>query len=174
VSSRLIPAAENWHPLDGVPAPEYIPPYWDGPHVGRRLIEAFRTLDRTPMRGMSAFGSTWPAYRQEFREYYAALVGDERAEHATIAAERNRVRVMPSAIEITRMELVIGWPARYLGDQPQLAIIVGTVARLRALDWPMENIARKLRYGPSTARRHNRHGLDIIARGLRLEPVIVF
>ena len=175
MSTVLIPASENWHPLDGVPAPEYIPPNWDGPHVGRRLIEGFKTLDRTPMRMLSSsFGSAWPAYRRDFSEYFAALVGDERAEHAPAAAERNRVRLMPSAVEITRMEAVIGWPGRYLRGRPQLAIIVGTVARLRALDWPMENIARKLRHSPAYARRCNRAGLDLIAAGLCREPVLVF
>src|SRR6516225_2244337 len=34
----------GWHPLDGVPAPEYIPPAWDGVHAGKRLAEALRTL----------------------------------------------------------------------------------------------------------------------------------
>jgi hypothetical protein len=27
---------DTWRPLDGVPAPEYVPPTWDGPHVGKR------------------------------------------------------------------------------------------------------------------------------------------
>jgi hypothetical protein len=174
MTSILIPAAE-WHPLDGVPAPEYIPPNWDGPHVGRRLIEGFRTLARTPMSGApSSIGSAWPAYQREFSEFYAALVGDERAEHATVAAERNRVRLMPSAVEITRMELAIGWPARYLRDRPQLSMLVQTVARLRALDWPLENIARKMKHGPAHVRRCNRAGLDIIAVGLRRDAAPVF
>ena len=33
----------QWHPLDQTPAPEH-PPYWNGPHVGKRLAEALRTL----------------------------------------------------------------------------------------------------------------------------------
>jgi hypothetical protein len=37
----LLPAERirEWSPLDGVPPPE-----WDGPHVGRRLVEGVRTL----------------------------------------------------------------------------------------------------------------------------------
>jgi hypothetical protein len=46
-SSRLIPS-ESWHPLDGVPPPEYVPPAWDGPHVGLRLCDAFKTLAAMP------------------------------------------------------------------------------------------------------------------------------
>jgi hypothetical protein len=47
----------EWHPLDHTPAPEYIPPKWDGPHVGKRLAEALRTviaISRTP-RASSVF-----------------------------------------------------------------------------------------------------------------------
>ena len=172
-TTALIPAVENWHPLDGVPAPEYIPKNWDGPHVGRRLIEGFRTLARTPMRQAAGFRPTsWPLYRQEVSEYFAALVDAENPIAA--AAERNRARLAPSAVEITRMELVIGWPARYLGDQPELAIIVQVVARYRALDWPLEDIARKLRRAPPLVRRCNRLGLDTIASGLVREAIAIF
>jgi hypothetical protein len=41
---RDIELLREWHPLDHTPAPEYIPPYWDCPHVGKRLAEALRTL----------------------------------------------------------------------------------------------------------------------------------
>ena len=30
----------EWHPLDNTAAPEYVPPQWDGPHVGKRFAEA--------------------------------------------------------------------------------------------------------------------------------------
>ncbi len=39
-----------WHPLDGGPAPEYVPERWNGPHVGKRLVEGLRTLMLMPMR----------------------------------------------------------------------------------------------------------------------------
>jgi hypothetical protein len=39
------------HPLDHTPAPDYIPPQWDGPHVGKRLAEALRTLRYMPLNG---------------------------------------------------------------------------------------------------------------------------
>jgi hypothetical protein len=168
----LIPA-DAWHPLDGVPAPEYIPAQWDGPHVGRRLIEGFRTLARVPVEpgpGMPA--TAWPIYRQEFSDYYAALIGEERAEHATVAAERNRVRLPANAEEIARMETVIGWASRYL--DARRARLVQFVAWRRACEWDMERIARKLRRHPAYVRRVNRLGLDLVAAGLRRDATTVF
>ena len=53
---------DGWHPLSGVPAPEYIPPFWIGPHVGKRLAEALRTLRHMPVNGYPAgFTNSWPA-----------------------------------------------------------------------------------------------------------------
>jgi hypothetical protein len=165
---------DGWHPLSGLPAPEYVPAQWNGPHVGRRLIEGFRTLARVPVeRGPGPPATAWPLYVLEFREYYAALVGDDRAEYATVAAERNRVRLPASAEDIARMEAVISWPARYLADC-RIARVVLFVAARRARDWPMERIAQKLRRSAGYVRRCNRAGLDEIAAGLRRDAVVVF
>jgi hypothetical protein len=171
MNSRLIPASENWHPLDGVPAPEYIPPHWIGPHVGRRLIEASRTLSRLPAKpGPGNPRTAWPLYRQDVGEYFAALVDAENpAQHA---AERNRAHLLPTAEDIMRMEIAISWPGRYLGAE--LSRVVQHVARYRALDWASDEIARKLCRSPSHLRRCNRMGLDKIASALHRDSVPVF
>jgi hypothetical protein len=39
----------DWHPLDHRPAPDYVPACWDGPHVGKRLVDGLRTLAIMPM-----------------------------------------------------------------------------------------------------------------------------
>ena len=36
---------DGWHPLDSVPAPDYVPPSRDGPHVGKRLVDGLRNVD---------------------------------------------------------------------------------------------------------------------------------
>ena len=55
---------DTWHPLDGVTAPEYVPPTWDGVHAGKRLVDALRTLMLMPrVRGQQAFGNGWPEIR---------------------------------------------------------------------------------------------------------------
>jgi hypothetical protein len=58
----LIPAGgDTWHPLDGVPAPEWIPPFWIGSHVGLRLVQAFKTLGKMPMSfGPKCQSGYWP------------------------------------------------------------------------------------------------------------------
>ena len=67
-ASVLIPADERWNPLEHVTAPEYVPPTWDGVHVGVRLVEAFKTLSKMPTPFFPSLGSmpflwgptTWP------------------------------------------------------------------------------------------------------------------
>jgi hypothetical protein len=115
--------------------------------------------------------TAWPGYRQEVSEYFAALVGDAAPE---VATDRNRARIAPSAADIMRMEAAIAWPARYLADRVALAIIVQEVPHRPAMEWALEDIARKLRRSPSHLRRCNRIALDGIAHGLRVGNVVVF
>ena len=51
---------EEFSCLDG-PLPEYVPPNWNGAHVGFRLVEAFKTLARLPVANGPRFKSGyWP------------------------------------------------------------------------------------------------------------------
>src|SRR5262249_41565870 len=78
--SRLIRVdqiVEEWHPLAGTPAPESVPTRWDGPQVGKRLTEAFRTLSRLPMKGHPRpFGTCWPEYMRDWSDELAILTGE--------------------------------------------------------------------------------------------------
>jgi len=121
----------EWHPLDHTPAPEYIPRYWDGPHVGKRLAEALRTLRHMPINGCPAgFTNSWPAILLEYSDRTA--YEDDPVCKAERAAESNWTKSRPSSTEIARMETVIVWPARYLGHVPQLLRTVQAVAVARA------------------------------------------
>lgn len=175
---ELIPAETvEWHPLSGVPAPDYVPEVWDGPHCGKRLIEAFSTLAKLPLSwGPVAFGTAWPSYLHEWVDVLyqqgADLDAKERAREA-----RNRVRLRPSAQEITRMEEAISWPGRYLAQLDQGQVLTRTVqqvARWRSVERETEWIAHKLRVSPTTLRRRNRAGLDAISLGLRRDRLPVF
>jgi hypothetical protein len=78
----------EWHPLDHTPAPEYIPRYWDGPHVGKRLAEALRTLRHMPINGYPAgFTNSWPAILHEYSDRTAHE--DDPVWKAERAAESN-------------------------------------------------------------------------------------
>lgn len=165
---------KDWHPLDGVPAPDYVPTHWDGVHVGKRLIEAMRTLMRLSMaHGSSGFGSAWPMYRYEWTDQLAQATADE-VQQQQEAHARNWSKIVPSSEEIGHMEEAVGWPATYLRNVPQLLRVVQAVAHARARYREMPWVARRLRLPQRLARRWNREGLDLIAQGLRIDDVPVF
>jgi len=170
----LIPGSD-WHPLDGVPAPEYIPETWSGPHVGVRMVEGFKTLMNLPSAGARSTASGyWPETWATWEDLLAQTTADVATQEMD-AAEKNRVRVRPTAQDVSRMEAVIVWPARYLALRwLSLARTVQSVALLRAREFDLEMIARKLRRGSKELRFANRDGLDLIARGLRQDGALVF
>jgi hypothetical protein len=160
--------------LDGGPAPEYVPPSWDGPHVGERLVYGLRTPMPMPMpRGPRATGSHWPAYAHDWADLLAQQEADAEQKQRD-QREANRTRVRPSSIEIAHMEQSIRWPLTYLREIPQLARTVQAVAAGRARDRDMEHAARRLRLPGRLVRRWDAEGLDLIARGLRSDRVRIF
>jgi hypothetical protein len=88
------------------------------------------------------------------------------------ARSRNWARVQPSA-QISRMEMAISWPGRYITD-PETARIVQRVALARSRDLDMSHVARKMRVGAEHVRVGNGLGLAAIAFGLRHNGVHVF
>ena len=165
---------DGWHPLSGTRAPEYIPPFWIGAHVGKRLVEALQTLQRIPINGCpQGFANSWPEYAIEWTDQLAQLEGDEEQLRQEAAA-RNWTKIVPSSVEISRMETAISWPAKYLGDVPQLLRVVGAVAHARARYRDIAWAAHRLKLPGRLARRWNNKGLDLIAEGLRHDEVEVF
>ena len=115
-----------------VPAPEYIPPTWDGPHVGKRLVEGLRTLMLMPMpRGPRPPGVIGQPMHTTSTDLLAQQEADAEQKQRD-QREANRTRLRPSSIEIARMEQAICWPARYLREFPQLVRTVQQVAVARA------------------------------------------
>jgi hypothetical protein len=171
--SVLIPG-DPWHPLDAVPAPEYVPPSWIGPHVGLRLVEAFKTLATLPvMNGPQRPHNTWPWFKPQWEDLLAQQ--EAAAEDEQLRADAfNRARLAPTAIEVGRMEAALVWPAHYLQSRPLIMRMVGSVAVMRARGLESDLIARKLKRRPVAVRSMNRTGLDLIAAGLRRDQVPVF
>jgi hypothetical protein len=168
-------ALDDWHPLSGTPAPEYVPKTWDGPHVGKRLVDGLRILQRVPVaRGLRGFGNAWPSYRYDWTDELWQLTADEQQKWQDAQA-RNLTRAIPSSEEITRMEATIGWPGHYLLSFPQLMRVVQTAARARARFRDLHSVAhRELKLPLRLVRHWNREGLDRIAAGLRRDDVRVF
>jgi hypothetical protein len=171
IAKVLIPRDE-WHPLDGGSAPEYIPPAWDGPHVGRRLADAFATLSQLPTPFRKSRSGFWPTYYYEWEDLLAQKTADVATQEDD-ASERNRTRVRPSAQAISRMEMAISWPGRYVVEA-ETARIVQRVALARSRDLDMSHVARKMRVGAEHVRVGNGLGLAAIAVGLRQNAVHVF
>jgi hypothetical protein len=49
--------------------PVYLPRLWLGPHVGKRLAEALRTLLHIPVNGYPVgFTNSWPAVLHEYSD----------------------------------------------------------------------------------------------------------
>ena len=160
----------DWHPLDQTSAPDYVPDSWDGPHVGKRLIEALRVLRLMPAPpGPQAFGNMWPTYEHDWAD--RIQYEDNPTWKAERSAERNRFKPRPTSIEIARMEQAIGWPGRYLFHFPQLIRTVQAAAVARASHCDLTWVERRLQLPGRVARRWNREGLDLIAAGLRRERV---
>lgn len=174
--ARLFTGAEvldDWNPLDGVPAPEFVPPEWTGPHVGVRLADAWRVLSKMPIERITprAYGRCWPQYRHEWEDLLA-MVG---AELEAMQREVNRVRILPTAKEISRMEQAMAWPVVFLKAARQV-LIVHVCARIASFDGDLDREIRRRRYGGSGEQwqKLNWDYCDSIADGLIEQRVMVF
>ncbi|WP_342361375.1 hypothetical protein [Terrarubrum flagellatum] len=149
-------AADDWHPLDGVPAPDYVPERWTGEHVMLRLIKAFEILNLV----MSAPGprspsGLWPGIRRERKEV-------EDVEYAIeSAALRGEVDRRPTLVRaksditarmIHEMEHALYWPAQFVVDRNERRALL-TWAMAKAAKRDMTRICRKRGWAYSTTRR---------------------
>jgi hypothetical protein len=146
------------------------PARWSGPHVGRRLTEAMRTLALLPM-GAGSGHAVWPPYCYEWDDLLAQQAQGELERTQQL---QNRIRLLPSLRAVTEMELAICWPAEYLGRLPDLLRAVNAVALAHSLDRDAGWVAAKRGgYGDTWRQRHDA-GCSIIAQGLRAGRVPVF
>jgi len=147
------------------------PAVWNGPHVGKRLAEAMQTLRALPMPSVAGYGGAWPPYRYEFEDLVAQK---EQGELEQTQRLQNRVRVLPSLLDISRMEIAICWLARYLVEHPDLIVAVNALSLAHAMERDAGWVAaRRGGYADSWLRNHDQ-GCDIIAWRLRNELVPVF
>jgi hypothetical protein len=165
---------DNWSPLDGVPPPEFVPPQWNGPHVGRRLADAWLILARMPWRSPypRAFGQTWPQYKLEWFDLLAIVGGGELE---SVQREQNRTRILPSARQISEMEQAISWPMNYLREASHV-LIVNTCARVDSFNGDLAAELKRRRYHADAdewRRAHWKH-CDRIADALIADRVVVF
>ncbi|WLA75063.1 hypothetical protein QIH77_07650 [Bradyrhizobium diazoefficiens] len=161
----------KFNPLEDVVMDDIPPSVWCGPHVGKRLSEAMRTLRLLPMRTVAGYGAPWPAYSYEFEDLLAQQAQGELEKTMRV---QNRTRLLPSFSDVTRMEAAICWPARYLIGQMHLLRAVNCVALAHSLDRDAGWVVVKRGGYADTWRANHDKGCDIVADGLRAELVPVF
>ena len=147
------------------------PSRWNGPHVGRRLTEAMQTLRQLPVPGICGYRSNWPAYVYEWEDL---LAQHEQGELERTQAIQNRTRLLPSLIEISRMEIAICWPVDYLSRTIHLVVAVNAVALAHALERDAGWVAAKRGGYADTWRQRHDQGCEIIASKLRERCAPVF
>jgi hypothetical protein len=147
------------------------PATWNGPHVGRRLMEGMQTLRLLPTPGATGFGSPWPAYIYEFEDL---LAQEQQGELERTQKLQNRTRLMPSIRAITACEAAIVWPACFLRDRLEIAQAVNSVALAHALDRDAGWVAAKRGGYADTWRQRHDLGCEIIASRLRADRIPVF
>ena len=152
-------------PLDDAPAA------WSGPHVGRRLTEAMRTLRALPIPTGIGYRAAWPAYAYEFEDL---LAQHEQGELERTQQQQNRTRLLPSYTEVSRMEIAICWPAQFLARSTHLVCAVNAVALAHSLDRDAGWVAASRGGYADTWRERHDQGCEIIAAGLRGGLVPVF
>jgi len=169
-SDELRPA----FPLPDTNEREVVPDRWNGPHVGLRVMEAFRTLSCIPAsKGPKMFGEAWPAYSYEWGDLMAQQEqdADEQRHHQKA---QNQSKEMPSVEAVTRMERCLYWPAHYLWFECDLLFAVNRLASAYALDRDAEWVVRKFGGFADTWRAEHDKGCGRIAEGLILDRVAVF
>lgn len=107
---------DDWHPLDGVPAPEFIPYDWTPEHLGTRVVGAFLVLRMDPSARVklpAGLKTAWPVYELSAEDLYAQReqAAIEAAEAAKLGrgGARPSARFTPSAAQLTQADLVFGW-----------------------------------------------------------------
>ena len=115
-SGHRVASADQWRGAPG------LCPAGLGRPVGKRLVEALRTLRLLPTsNGPRVFGNAWPAYFHGWEDLLAQQEM-EKDLREQLERARNRTRLLPSSIEIAHMETAIGWPGRYLLDCPSSSV----------------------------------------------------
>ncbi|KRQ99255.1 hypothetical protein [Bradyrhizobium valentinum] len=161
----------KFNPLEDAVMEDIAPSTWNGPHVGKRLAEAMRTLRTLPVGAGGGSGNAWPPYCYEFDDLVAQK---EQGELEQTQKIQNRVRVMPSLSDVSRMEIAIFWPAQFLGHRPELMTAVNAVALAHSMERDAGWVTRKRGGYADTWRARHDAGCVVIADGLHFDRVPVF
>ena len=153
---------------------ESLPEFWDAELVGKRLVQAFATLDRLPrMRGPREPGGHWPRTVTEWADQLAQaeLAESERRARQDVA---NRTVIRPTALEIQRMDTALEW-LRELRDLDTGMALVTTLWALRsARGRSIKKLCIEKQWAPHTFFRKRAKALASLADMLNARGSPVF
>ncbi len=150
------------------------PPTWTPEHVGRRLVEAMRTLDRLPRpKGPRAPGNHWPKHRLEWEDQLAQaeLPEPERRERA--GSRLSELALRPDGAAIDRMDRALEWLRLLRAVDPELALVATLWAHRLAKGRSLRALCRERGWTPQTFHNRKNRALKLVAAALetRGEPV---
>lgn len=164
-------------PLDLAPPDDdasTLPARWTADHVGTRLVDAFRTLDRLPRpKGPRAPGNHWPRTRLEWadRLAQAELPAAERLERDAMA---NALALRPSGRDIDRMDRALDWLRDLRAVDPGLALVTSLWALRAARRRSLRALCREKGWAPGTFYKLRARTLEHLAGRLNADAVPVF
>jgi hypothetical protein len=164
--------ADRWRlSLQSSPVDEEI---WTPDLVEQRLVDAIRLRERTIGRvAPKAYGSGSPNYFHDAMDRWFQQMQEEEERRAN-AAERNRVRLGATAIEVANADNALLWPISYLRSDPNALValncfLFAKAKRLRS--WQRHAERRGLT--KSTAKRHKARAIARICGGLLRDGIPV-
>lgn len=151
-----------------------LPTLWDAETVGDALVQAFITLDLLPPPGgPRGPGGHWPGTVTEWADQLAQaeLAETERRERHQVA---NQVKITPSSLEITRMEMAFVWLAELRMQDTGMALIVGLWAHRAAQGRSIKRLCIQKHWSPRTFWRKREKALAALAIALNARRLAVF
>lgn len=146
-----------------------IPDYWTADLVAENLIAAIGMLRQMPDRGPRLGGGNgWPETLREYEDLVIQLGAGETFK------ERNRSRQILTADQVSRVNEVITWQARYLADYPGPARVLKLWLLSRTTRATFRALLRRAQIPPATAYRARDRAITLITRGLTRDEVAVF
>ena len=160
--------------LDIETSTDLVPPAWTAEHVGLRLVEAFRTLDRMPRaKGPRQPGNHWPRTRLEWADRLAQAELPE-AERRAREALHNALALRPSGREIDQMDRALDWLRDLRAVDPGLALVTSLWALRTARRRSLRALCREKGWAPATFYKLRARALDHLAATLNAGGVPVF
>jgi hypothetical protein len=153
---------------------EALPPRWDADHVGKRLVQAFVTLDRLPrLRGPREPSGHWPRTVTEWADQLAQA-GLEESERRTRQQAANRTVIRPSAADITHMETAFEWLSELRVEDSGMALVTTLWALRAARGRSIKKLCAERQWAPHTFFRKRAKALASLAEMLNVRGVPVF